>query len=239
LAAALTERLSFQDRQFFVLHTSGATSVTILEPCAKAGATTLAFHPLQTFSDPLTGANRFAGTAVAVTPFGGGESSPAAQFGFSLARLLEAVPFFLPDEKRVLYHAAATLACNYFVGLEHQARRLFVLAGLPEESALSMFLPLVSATLDNIQRQGTVNALTGPLSRGDKETVLRHLLVLQHEAPDLRQVYGALGLATLDIVRERKEVSPEVVEALREFLVSTISCNLQSADGADSPDKAD
>ncbi|MCX8033093.1 MAG: DUF2520 domain-containing protein [Thermoleophilia bacterium] len=223
LALALAEQPARRERTVFVLHTSGATSVTILEPCQRMGATPLAFHPLQTFSDPSTGAGRFAGIAIAVTPLSGDHNSPAAQFGFALARLLEATPFFLPDDRRVLYHAAATLASNYLVALEHQARRLFVLSGFPEESALDMFLPLVKATLDNIERQGTVRALTGPLSRGDKETVLRHLETLRIQAPDLYQLYAVLGLAAMSIVRERREVPPDMVDALTALLREAVS----------------
>lgn len=238
LALALADQPTPRERTPFVLHTSGATSVTILEPCQRTGATPLAFHPLQTFSDPSTGASRFAGIAIAVTPLSGDHNSAAAQFGFALARLLEATPFFLPDDRRVLYHAAATLASNYFVALEHQARRLFVLSGLPEESALGMFLPLVKATLDNIERQGTVRALTGPLSRGDRETVLRHLKTLRAEAPDVYQLYAVLGLAAMSIVRERREVPPDVAGALTALLRDAVSSAVTPAVAPDRESQA-
>jgi predicted short-subunit dehydrogenase-like oxidoreductase (DUF2520 family) len=86
-----------------ILHTSGASSIDVLHPCADAGATTLAFHPLQTFSEPLTGSKRFAGAAVAVTPAAGPACSVGLDAGFSLARALDAYPFLLADEKRVIY----------------------------------------------------------------------------------------------------------------------------------------
>ena len=201
-----------------VLHTSGATSVEVLAPCEQAGAATLAFHPLQTFSDPATGRARFAGAAVALTPADPDPESPAALVGFALARALGAKPFLLADDKRPLYHAAATVACNYLVTLEHQARRLFVLAGLPEDEALSLFLPLVAATLDNLGRQGAVRALTGPLSRGDVATIEGHLTALRTDAPDLLPLYSGLGLATLDIVKARGDVPDDVIAALERLL---------------------
>ena len=202
----------------YVAHTSGATSADVLAPCEKAGAHTLVFHPLQTFSDPLTGAGRFEGTAIAVTPSDSQADSAAARLGFALARALGARPFLLPDDKRSLYHAAATMACNYLVTLEHQAARLFVTAGLPEEQALSLFLPLVEATLANVAAQGTVDALTGPLSRGDTGTVSRHLAALAVDAPGLLPLYRTLGLATLDMVRARGEVPRQVIETLADML---------------------
>jgi predicted short-subunit dehydrogenase-like oxidoreductase (DUF2520 family) len=197
-----------------VIHTSGATSVDVLAKCREAGASTLVFHPLQTFSDPLAGAGRFEGAAIAITPADGNADSPAGRYGFALARTLGARPFLLSDDKRSLYHAAATVACNYLVTLEHHARRLFVAAGLPDHQALGLFLPLVEATLANVAAQGTVAALTGPLSRGDAGTVAGHLEALTLEAPDLLPLYRALGLATLDIVKLRGELPPELMEAL-------------------------
>jgi predicted short-subunit dehydrogenase-like oxidoreductase (DUF2520 family) len=207
-----------RDWKAVVAHTSGVTSVDVLDGCEKAGAATLAFHPLQTFSDPATGRARFAGAAVAITPGDPGPPSPAAELGFNLASALGAKPFLLPDDRRTLYHAAATVACNYLVTLEHQARRLFVASGLPDDEALSMFLPLVQATLGNIATQGTVPALTGPLSRGDTQTIAAHLASLRAHAPDLLPLYQAMGLATLDIVHARGEVGPELIAELSRLL---------------------
>jgi predicted short-subunit dehydrogenase-like oxidoreductase (DUF2520 family) len=201
-----------------VAHTSGATTVDVLRPCAEAGAVTLAFHPLQTFSDPLSGWKRFAGAAVAITPSSPDDSRAAEEFGFAVAHLLGSHPFLLPDDRRTLYHAAATLACNYLVTLEHHAARLFTLAGLPAAEALSLFLPLVKSTLLNVETQGTLAALTGPLSRGDASTIARHLAALAANAPDLLPVYRALGLATLDLVQARGDVHLAVLDELRLLL---------------------
>lgn len=201
-----------------VAHTSGATSVTALDPCKQTGAATMVFHPLQTFTEPLTGSRRFQDAAIGITPSDQRPDDPALTLGFAVARALGARPFLLPDEKRGLYHAAATLACNYLVTLEHVAERLFVQAGLPPEEALSLFMPLVRATLDNIATQGTVASLTGPLSRGDLDTISRHLSALESHAPDLLAVYQALGLATLSILQHRNELAPSVISALGTLL---------------------
>jgi predicted short-subunit dehydrogenase-like oxidoreductase (DUF2520 family) len=201
-----------------VAHTSGATSVRVLDPCAAAGATTLVFHPLQTFADPALGRSRFAGSAVAITPSTDGQDSLAAVVGFALAQVMDSRPFLLPDEKRSLYHAAATIACNYFVTLEHQAHKAFVLSGLPAEEALSLFIPLVRATLENIETQGTAKALTGPLSRGDVGTVRSHLAALAEDAPGLLPLYKALGLATIPMVQARSDVDTTTIAELEGLL---------------------
>lgn len=200
-----------------VAHTSGATSVSALLPCEEAGAATLVFHPLQTFPEPLTGAARFAGAGVAITPCSA-DPDAAGTMGMKLADILGMRPFFLADGKRGLYHAAATVACNYLVTLEYLADELFVKAGLPEKVTLSLFLPLVRATLENLAARGPIDALTGPLSRGDAATVAGHLDALASAAPEILPAYRALGLATLDLVAARHEVDPEVLTQLHGLL---------------------
>ena len=200
-----------------VAHTSGATSIAVLSSCERAGAAALAFHPLQTFADPLTGASRFAGAGVALTP-GLVHPDEAGTTGLKIAEILGMRPFFLADDKRTLYHAAATVACNYLVTLEHLANKLFVEAGVPERVTLSLFLPLVQGTLDNLAIRGPVAALTGPLRRGDTATVAAHLEALATQAPEALPVYRALGEATLELVTARGEVDLRVGARMRQLL---------------------
>lgn len=218
LAAALPARPTSPTRPPVVLHTSGATSVAVLTACGERGALTLAFHPLQTFSDPVTGSKRFAGSAVAVTPPPGSPGLQSVEEGFAIARGLGAHPFLLPDDRRAVYHAAATMASNYLVTLERCAEDLFVLAGMPRAKALSLFLPLAQAALDNVRTQGGVAALTGPLSRGDETTVSAHLQALEAFAPHLLPLYRQMGMQTLDLVSARGQVHPEVITRLAHLL---------------------
>ena len=102
--------------------------------------------------------------------------------------------------------------------LEYLADELFVKAGVPERVTLSLFLPLVRATLDNLAARGPVDALTGPLSRGDAATIAAHLEALAADAPEILPVYRALGLATLDLVAARDEVDPVVMAGLHGLL---------------------
>lgn len=204
-----------------VAHTSGATSVEVLEAAAGAGAATLVFHPLQTFSEPISGAGRFAGAAVALTPCTGPRGEEALSHGFALAAALGARAFLLPDDHRALYHAAASVASNYLVTLEYCAQRLFIAAGMPADQALALFLPLVRAALDNVTTQGPVRALTGPLSRADLPTISAHLEALAAQAPEYLPLYRRLGLYTLDLVRAREDVAPEALAHLTSLLTDT------------------
>jgi predicted short-subunit dehydrogenase-like oxidoreductase (DUF2520 family) len=200
-----------------VAHTSGATSVSVLAPCEEAGAATLVFHPLQTFPDLSAGASRFAGAGAAITP-GPAHPDEAGTTGLRIADLLGMRPFLLADDKRSLYHAAAAVACNYLVTLEHVANKLFVEAGVPERVTFDLFLPLVRAALDNLAARGPVDALTGPLSRGDEKTIAAHLTALSADAPDTLPLYRALGLQTLELVTARGEVDYRTIVRMRELL---------------------
>ncbi len=205
-----------------VMHTSGVASVRVLDPCRQAGAVTLAFHPLQTFSGLETPTHCFEGIAIAVTA----DTEDAQDFGFLVAQALGARPFALADENRVVYHAAACMASNYLVALEACSLRLFVDAGLPPGEALEFFLPLVRMTVNNVATQGPANALTGPIARGDLLTVRRHLEELRQRAPDLLPLYSVLGLAALELTREAKRV-PATVIAQMSLLLRKESLLLQ------------
>lgn len=202
------------------MHTSGATSTAVLAACAARGCLTLSFHPLQTFGDPATGAERLAGATVAVTAGQGDDLEEASRLGERIARAIGASPFRLSEEHRVLYHTAATMASNYLVTLAHVAENLLCAAGFPREAALPALLPLMRGAVDNLTTQGSVAALTGPLSRGDAETVAAHLSVLAHDFPTTSMLYRDLGLATLDIVRDRHEIALETIEWLAHQLTS-------------------
>jgi predicted short-subunit dehydrogenase-like oxidoreductase (DUF2520 family) len=97
-------------------------------------------------------------------------------------------PFRVAPADRVRYHAAATIASNHLVALLGQAARVADAAGVPPEA----LLPLVRASVDNVDALGPVAALTGPVARGDADTVARHLEVL---GADDASTYRALARA--------------------------------------------
>ena len=133
-----------------------------------------------------------------------------------------AEPFTLADEHRVLYHAAAVVASNYLVTLASVAEDLFERAGLPAGGALPAFLPLMRGALDNLQAQGTVAALTGPLSRGDVGTVAAHLDALGREAPgDRRVLPGAGPRHPARCCARGQSCPPRTIDRLDDLLAST------------------
>jgi predicted short-subunit dehydrogenase-like oxidoreductase (DUF2520 family) len=161
----------------WVAHTSGATSLSALAPHAKR----FGLHPLQTII-LSRGPEQLDGAWAAIT----GESPDAVARASWLAVELGLKPFQIADEMRALYHAGAALASNYLVTLHRRASSILERAGAPPEA----LLPLMQRVIDNGFE------LTGPIARGDWQTVEAHLAAIRLYAPELEPVYVALAHQT-------------------------------------------
>ena len=162
-----------------VVHCSGVCTLDELHKLrvARPDVEVGSLHPLQSLPSPEIGVARLAGSWCAVDGPDDVER---------LAVSLGMRPFRVQDADRVAYHAAATVASNHLVALLGQAARLADAAGVPPAA----LLPLVRATLENVETLGAEAALTGPVARGDVDTVRRHLDVL-HD--DEQPAYRALA----------------------------------------------
>ena len=174
---AIAEVASEIERGPWVAHVSGATPLSALDPHVRR----FGLHPLQSFSKAL-GPGQLDGTWGAVSA----ENDEALAAGFWLAETLGVQPFELADANRGAYHAGAAFASNYLVTIRAAARSLLESAGAPPE-ALD---PLIRGVVE------TDFELTGPIARGDWETVERHLAVIRAERPELEELYLVLAEAT-------------------------------------------
>ena len=161
----------------WLAHVSGATPLPALDPHTRR----FSLHPLQSFSKEL-GPEQLDGVWGAVSA----ESDDGRSVGRWLAETLGIRPFDLDDDRRAAYHAGAAMASNYLVTLRAAAQSLLDAAGAPPE-ALD---PLIRGVMD------TRFELTGPIARGDWETVERHLAVIRAERPELEELYLVLAEAT-------------------------------------------
>ena len=168
----------------WLAHTSGATRLAALEPHERR----FSLHPLQTFV-PDAGAEQLDGSWAAVT----GETDEALAAAHELADLLGVEAFELDDEDRPIYHAAAAFASSFLVTLHEVAAELIESAGAPSEA----LEPLMRRTMENGFRH------TGPLVRGDWETVERHREAIRVRRPQLLPLYDALTEATTTVLKVR------------------------------------
>lgn len=168
----------------WIAHTSGACSLQALDPHERR----FSLHPLQTFSQDL-GPEQLDGAWAAVT----GENDTALEAGRAVAGLLGLRPFDLDDEERAIYHAAAAFASSFLVTLHEVAAELMEAAGAPPDA----LEPLMRRTMDNGFNH------TGPLVRGDWETVERHLRAIAARRPQLLPLYQALTDAEAALLAAR------------------------------------
>ena len=177
-----------------VLHCSGVLGQEALSALVPTRAALGSLHPLQTISDPEVAPERFKGAWAAV------EGSPAAMdTAENIARALGMKPFRITAKQKILYHAGAVFASNYLVVVEAIAQRLLRHAGLSDEEAWAALSPLVRGTITNLLAADPRSALTGPVVRGDTDTILRHLGAL---TIDDARLYQMLGRAALELARK-------------------------------------
>ena len=180
------------------VHLSGAQQLNALDPLrAKHGVGS--FHPLQSFPEPRP-PDSLLGVVVGVDA-----STPALLRRLSsLARAVGARPKHVGDSQRALYHAAAVFSSNYVDVLLGTAVKLLQLAGWSEKEATAGLLPLAEGVLTTVRKRGPVLALTGPVRRGDVNTVERHLAALS--SLPIRRPSGATfptsGEATTPVVEQ-------------------------------------
>jgi predicted short-subunit dehydrogenase-like oxidoreductase (DUF2520 family) len=175
------------------LHLAGALSTEVLAPLHAQGYAVGSIHPLQAVADPWHSSDRLMGVACALA----GEPAAIAA-GKRLVSALHGLPLIIPPSKRQIYHASAVVASNYLIALIAFAVRLMMETGVTEVDAVGALLPLVHGTLENLEKLGLSAALTGPVARGDADTVRLHLARLSDSD---RALYSGLGMELLRLAR--------------------------------------
>ena len=157
----------------------------MLAPLHERGYSVGTVHPLQSMSGRIDAADRLPGSYFSISGEPGALATARRLLGY-----LGAPTVTVPVVRRPLYHAAAVLASSGVIAILAAAARLMNQAGVPGEDAVKALLPLVRGTLENLESQRPERALTGPVARGDADTVRLHLKMLERRE---RVLYAALG----------------------------------------------
>lgn len=173
--------------QHTVLHLAGPVGPEALAPLRDSGASLGALHPLLGLRGAATDPAMFCG---AIAALDGDERALAV--GRALAESLGMVPVVVPGPLRARYHAGAVFAANYLVTLAAVAERLMVESGVPQDVARRGVVRLMESSLANVAEAGPAAALTGPIARGDVETIQRHLEALTGLDQKLYRVLGKM-----------------------------------------------
>ena len=192
-------------------HCSGALPSTVLASASGCGAFVASVHPLKSFADSAQACQTFAGTSCAME----GDAEALAVLGPAFQRI-GATLQKIDAAAKTVYHAASAIVCNYLPALIEAGLRCFEQAGYERAVALRMVEPLVRETLDNVFRLGPVNALTGPIARGDDAVVARHLAALAD--PLIASVYRELGRIAVQLAQHQGGASIDALEAIEQLL---------------------
>ena len=202
-----------------VVHMSGAHSLDLLEAARTTGAYRAVLHPLQSLASREQGIKILPGSYFRV------EADPESQTGArdivtALGGIELLLPKWSPDkDSAALYHAGAVAVSNYFVALIDYGLKFYQALGADKQSALKAVLPLIRGTLNNIEALGIPDALTGPIMRGDVQTVGDHLEAMRKRTPELMDLYKALARQTVSVARDRGSITQDTAEELLKLVV--------------------
>lgn len=197
-------------------HCSGALGSDVLASAAERGCWTASIHPLNSFPSLAAAQLTFSTLEHNSHAFAEGDERALKvliplfqQLGFHTATLASA--------QKSLYHAACVFACNYLTTLMEISVQTASQSGLDPSQFLDAIQPLVKSTLENIHQQGTAAALSGPIARGDHQTVAKHIDGLGKHL----DVYKMLGRETLRLAIQRGDLNDEQICQLKKVLQAT------------------
>lgn len=194
------------------VHMSGALPLDILLPLQETGAGICSIHPLQSFASIEKAVESLAGSWFAVQ-----HDDKTRDLAYNLVSDLKGKGFSVSNEQKAIYHMGACVASNYLVSLIDFAVALYANIGLEAEQALEALLPLIKGTLSNIESLGTIQALTGPVARGDIETVKRHLNALSKMDILSKKLYKTLGEYTTEVALQKESIDSEKAEIMKKL----------------------
>jgi predicted short-subunit dehydrogenase-like oxidoreductase (DUF2520 family) len=179
-----------------VVHSSGALSSGVLKAAAKVGASVASVHPMMSFPTrtpvPLQG-----------VPFGVEADAAARRILYAMVRRIGGRPFLIKSGNeagnKALYHAVGTLSSPLLVSHLVAAQQAAELAGFSPRQARRLIEPIARATLDSVFARGAAKSFSGPIARGDVQTIRLHLQALKSH-PMLAGVYRSLALYALEVL---------------------------------------
>jgi len=199
VADNLTElKIEFADSFFF--HLSGSQDTSLLNSLSEKEAHTASFHIMQTFPSRKTRDIKNSFSAVETV------SDSAYEYLFKLAKDLELNPFRLNSSDKVIYHLAGIYASNFINAVLYQSSKLSGKLNLENNSFNDIFAPLFLSTIRNIKKSGPANALSGPVERGDPDTIKKHINALKESVdknPNVLQSYLSLSLLLIQAAEEK------------------------------------
>ncbi|KTD44884.1 Rossmann-like and DUF2520 domain-containing protein [Legionella quateirensis] len=193
----------------FIIHCSGALNSELLSPLRELGCSVASFHPLKAFKSGYLNSLAFNQIDCVM------EGDPAVcEWLHGIFSILGAHVIPIRSDAKIMYHTAATIASNYLITLAHTSEELLLQAGIPQHQARAMICNLMQGNINNLSKTSHIaESLTGPLCRGDIQTMSMHLKAIDN--PSIKELYKKAGLATLPLAQlplENKEIIKKMLE---------------------------
>jgi predicted short-subunit dehydrogenase-like oxidoreductase (DUF2520 family) len=200
VAAELSRLRLDPKRKRTALHTSGALSADVLTPLREEGWQTGSLHPLISIS---------ANDSTVHGAYWSIEGDPPAlRLAKAIVQDLGGKSFSIRSEDKPLYHAAAVMSSGNVVALFDVALEMLAQCGLDRKTARNILLPLIASTVQSLEVKEPAQALTGTFSRGDVETVKRHLAALKRkELAEALDLYRLLGRRSLKLSKDQPQIT--------------------------------
>jgi len=193
-----------------VFHCSGFCSSEVLEPLKACGCITASVHPVRSFSDPLLALENFNKVPCALEG-----REPALRFLTLSLNAIGGDVFIIEAQNKPLYHSAAVFLNNYIVALMHASFTLLEKSGLNGEQSNAVAKALAPAAVDNVLRFGAASSLTGPVARGDIETVSKEIEAIFTQCGDqFSDLYKILGKTALSLAARSGKLSDSQIEGI-------------------------
>lgn len=179
-----------------ICHFSGSLSSHVFSGREEAGASGISMHPMYAFSDKFHSYEQFHTAYLTL------EGDPEAVA--VMKPMWEAIGHHvltLKAEDKIKYHAAAAMASNEMLGLMQASLDILSECGFSEKDSMALLTPLVQGNIASMLEKGCVNALTGPVERGDAQTVRKHLQAL--EGSKAGKIYQSLGSTMVELAKRR------------------------------------
>lgn len=194
------------------IHMSGAISSKSLECLREKGADVYSMHPMQSFAELEKSIGDLEDTAFGI------EGAGNLELVISLLKKTGNSYLKLTPGQKSEYHITSCVVSNFLTALLHFGFETMKSIGIEEKTAIPSLAPMIRGTVENIIKLGPQRALTGPIARGDVETITNHLQSLEKSNQPAAVTYRQLGKMTLELAKKEKLTDPAIIEKMRNLL---------------------
>lgn len=193
-------KLDLKNKLF--IHISGSLSSELFKPLKVAKVNCASFHPIQTFSEVTKNSS-----LVENIYFGIEGGKNAVEYVKKIAKDFHSNYIMVNPKKKYLYHVASVVTSNYLIGLIYAASKIIKAVGADEKKTYKIYEPIIKNTLENIDRQGTVRSLTGPIERNDAGIIEKHIKELKKVDSTLTSLYLNFGIIAAELAEQKRSIS--------------------------------